>query len=480
MKSKIVSFIVLGILLYLVFLLRLDSFSIRPWDESTFAVNAYEMLHGHHYFVPYFNGGVDNLTTKPLLSRWLQMLFVTILGYNELAIRLPSAIAGILTAYFLFIFIKKVGSTLWAWCSFMVLITSIGFVHFHTARTGDSDAILTLFLFLSNIYFFYFVSTEENKSRNIFLYFLFLALAFGTKSVAALLFIPAHLFILVYTKKTKEAFSLKGLYLGKLAFLLIAAFFILSRQLYDPNYINNILNNDASRLFTTIDLHKEPFDFYFNNFYSYRFSCWVAIFLLGAILLWRQHQEPNNKSIFIWCISLICCQLFIISYSVTKLEWYDMPLYPYLAIIAGYAIYYCLKNLPRFNHANVTMPLLIILLFSIPLYFAIKQSHDNDRKPGDRKMERVEDYLFEKEKQGVNLNNYTVCDNSYLGPMLFYKYKLQDKGQQIKLADTSSIQAPTMLIAANDTIKNYVLHKFNCTVTDSWNELVVLDVKSKK
>ncbi len=480
MKGKVISFIVLGVLLYLVFLLRLDSFSIRPWDESTYAVNVYEMLHGHHYFVPYFNGGIDNLTTKPLLTRWIQMLFVTILGYNELAIRLPSAIAGILIAYFLFVFIKKSGSTLWAWCSFLILITSIGFVHFHTSRTGDADAILNLFLFLSNIYFFYFINSEENKSRNVFLYFLFLALAFGAKSVAALLFVPAHLFIVVYQKKFIPAFSLKGLYLGKLAFLLIAGFFILSRQVYDPNYISNIINNDASRLFAIIDLHKEPFDFYFNNLYNYRFSCWVAIFIVGAILLWKHKAMFHNKTIFIWCISLITVYLFIISYSVTKLEWYDMPLYPYLAIVTGYAIYYCLQNLPAFDPSKATMPLAIIIVFSIPIYFAIKQSHDNDRKPGDRKIERVEDYLFEKEKQGANFNNYTICDNSYLGPMLFYKYKLQDKGQQIKIADTSAIQAPTMLIAANDTIKNYVLSKFNCTIADSWNELVVLNVKSKK
>lgn len=480
MKGKIISVIVCGTLLYLVFLFRLDSFSIRPWDESTFAVNVYEMLHGHHYLVPYFNGSIDNLTTKPLLSRWIQMLFVSLLGYNELAIRLPSAIAGILTACFLFSFIKKNCSVLWAWCSFVVLITSIGFVHFHTARTGDSDAILTLFLFLSNIYFYYFIQTDENKNSNIILYFLFFGLAFGAKSLAALLFIPAHIFIILYQKKFKAVLSLKGFYTGVLVFLGLAAFFILSRQIHDPNYINNVINNDASRLLSVIDLHKEPFDFYFNNFYNYRFSCWVAIFVLGAVLLWRQGQEANGKAIFIWCISLLSVYLCIISYSVTKLEWYDMPLYPYMAIIAGYALYYCLQHLPGVNPAKAATPFLITLVFSVPLYYSIKQSHDNDRKPGDRKLERIEDYIFEKSRQGFNFDNYTICDNGYIGPLLFYKYKLQDKGQQIKLADTSAIQAPTMLIATNDSIKNYVLQKFNCTVADSYNELVVLNVKSRK
>ena len=147
--QKLIGCIVILVLLYAVFLLRLTSFPIRLWDESMYAINAYEMLQRHQYFVPYFNGAVDHMTTKPLLAIWVKMISIKALGYDELAIRLPSALAGMLSACLVFLFVKKNSSTLWAWCSFCVLITSLGFVHFHTARTGEPDSILTLFLLLS-------------------------------------------------------------------------------------------------------------------------------------------------------------------------------------------------------------------------------------------------------------------------------------------------------------------------------------------
>lgn len=408
------------------------------------------------------------------------MLFVSLLGFNELAIRMPSAIAGIIASVTLFNFIKNNGNLLWAWCSTIVLITSIGFVHFHTARTGDTDSLLTLFLLLANIQLFYVLKHSDSHQKQIWLYFLFLGLAFGCKSMAALLFLPAHLLLLVYFKKVKTIIRSKVSYVAAAFFLLLCAFFIFSRQLYDQGYIKSLIQNDVMRLTSVSDNHNEPFDFYFNNFYNYRFSCWITLFGLGVGLLFLANKASANKHILVWALSLIVCQLTIISLSVTKLEWYDMPLYPYLAIVAGYAIYFCLERLSIFSKESIVPYWALLLVFSVPLYYSIKQSHDNDRKPGDRKMECIEDYIFDKSKKGFNFNNYCIIDNHYNGPMLFYKYKLQDKGQQINLIDTSQIKAPCKLIVANDTIRAAISKKFNYTVIDSYVDLTVLNIESNK
>ncbi len=430
--------------------------------------------------LPYFCGNIDYLTSKPLLTRWIQMFSITTLGYNELAIRLPSAIAGILTAYFVFAFIKKISSVAWAWCAFCVLITSIGFVHFHTARTGEPDSVLTLFLFLSNTYLFYYAYKKENRDQNIFLYFIFLGLAFGTKSIAALLFIPAHIFIILYQKKVKDILLSKGFYLGLFAFLLISAFFILSRQFNDPAYISSMLNNDILRLTNAIEGHNEPSDFFFNNFYNSRFSCWVAFFLLGVFLLWHHRRKPKLKMVLAWSISLILSQLLIISFSSTKLEWYDMPLYPYMAIVAGYGIYYCIKRLKYFNPNTIRFPFVIVLLFSIPLYFAIKQSMTNNRTEGERKLERVADYLFMKENEGFNFNNYYVSDDWYIGQPLFYKYKLKEDNQNLYLVDTTGIKPNTKLIVSDTAIKSYIMKKYNYVVSDTYYNVSVFDIKENR
>ena len=146
------SVVLFAILFFIVFL-KLGSFQMRWWDESMFAVNTYEMMHNGKYFSNYYDGVPDVTNTKPPLINWLQILFVKIFGYNETSIRLPSAFAAAITILLVFNFISKRFSLTWAWISALILLTSPGFIGFHTARTGEADSLLTMFLCLSNIYF---------------------------------------------------------------------------------------------------------------------------------------------------------------------------------------------------------------------------------------------------------------------------------------------------------------------------------------
>lgn len=89
------------------------------------------------------------------------MLF---LGPGELAVRLPSAIAGLITCLLLlFISYKYLKNFLFGFIWAAVLITFNGYVDFHGTRTGDFDALLTLFMFLYA--FFFFLYTERKNPR---------------------------------------------------------------------------------------------------------------------------------------------------------------------------------------------------------------------------------------------------------------------------------------------------------------------------
>src|SRR5687768_3121088 len=97
----IVTILLIGALYPVVFL-KLDSFSLRLWDESMFAMNTFEMIHNDEWFLPLYNGTADLWNSKPPLFLVTQMLSVKLLGYNELALRLPSAIATTLILISLF------------------------------------------------------------------------------------------------------------------------------------------------------------------------------------------------------------------------------------------------------------------------------------------------------------------------------------------------------------------------------------------
>src|SRR3954468_544174 len=74
---------------------NLGKLSLRMWDESRNAINAYEMLHDHSFFVTHFDGQPDNWNSKPPLMIWLIALFMKFFGPTTLAVRLPSALSAL-------------------------------------------------------------------------------------------------------------------------------------------------------------------------------------------------------------------------------------------------------------------------------------------------------------------------------------------------------------------------------------------------
>jgi len=107
MRFQLLNYSILLILIYLVVFLKIDTFHLRWWDESMFAVNTYEMAKNGHPFSLYFNGVIDISNSKPPLTVWVQVAFTKLFGYNEVALRLPSAIAAALSIIVTFRFTQR-------------------------------------------------------------------------------------------------------------------------------------------------------------------------------------------------------------------------------------------------------------------------------------------------------------------------------------------------------------------------------------
>lgn len=334
-NQNLLHYCILSVLIYLTVFLKLGAFHMRWWDESMFAVNAYEMIENGKMFSLYFDGSPDLFNTKPPLTVWFQVLFIKLLGYNELAIRLPSALATALIVLTLFHFVSKYFNRTWAWVSALILLTSTGFIGFHTGRTGDSDALLTLFLFLANLQFLKFLILKKN--RYVFWFFMFLTLAFATKLFAALLFIPAYFLLLLCNKNFKQFVLSYQFALGVLIFFISTFGIIYLRELDSPGYLNTILSKDAARIFQGSH-HQHGALYYLDSLLNSRFSFWFIPLVLGLILNFSNQDQRQRKLIFNSTV-LITIYFTIISLSTTKLEWYDMPLYPYMALVASYSIY---------------------------------------------------------------------------------------------------------------------------------------------
>ena len=451
---------------------------MRWWDESMFAVNTYEMMHNGKFFSAYFDGRPDLWNTKPPLTSWCQIIFVKLFGYNELALRLPSAIAAGLSVIFLFLFMVKTFDIIWAWLSILILLTSYGFINFHTARTADSDSLLTFFLLIGNINFLnYFL---VNNKRHIFIFFVFISLAFATKLYAALLFSPAYLIILIHQKKLKKFIFNRAFLSGIILFLVSGIGLLYLREMDAPGYLKEVLFKDAGRIYKTVENHNEPPTFYFDLLFNLRFSTWSVLFIIGSLCAFLS-KDKTEKNVLLNLFILVSVYLAIISFSVTKLQWYDMPVYPYLSVIAAYPIFLLFKTPSfenRFTYFRSTI-FLIAIIFAYPYYIMFNKSQGNTISNGERDNESNERYIFRRSKENTNLDGIKVYYYGHKGSLLFYKYKLAEQNQKIELCNTDTFTINDKVLVCNDSLIYMLNNKFKFSVIDTYGKAQLLRINNR-
>lgn len=159
----------------------------------------------------------------PPLYFYFNALFAGILGLNEWAIRLPAAILGILTVWFVFLLTKELfkNKTIALWASFLMAISPW---HLHYSRIGW-PAIMVPFLIVLGLWLF-FSGLNYQKNYRIYLAIIFISLACWTYTPAQL-FVPLlflGLFIF-YQKKFEKRVIFYSLLI---AFIFLFPLYLLS------------------------------------------------------------------------------------------------------------------------------------------------------------------------------------------------------------------------------------------------------------
>ncbi|GET35669.1 ArnT family glycosyltransferase [Microseira wollei] len=333
-----VALFILIVLCYLVFFFRLGAGPVRQWDESSLAVNALEMTLNGNLLVKYLDGKPDLINTKPPLAIWLIAACMKYLGYHEFSLRLPSAISASITAIAIYIFSKQYLQDFKAsLIAVLVLITSIGFTGEHVARTGDYDAMLVLWITIYSLAYFIYLHSETSK-KPFYLAVITVALVFAvwTKGIAGLLALPGLLIYTAWQKKVRKLLLSPQVYCSGIIFLILALGYYLLTEQYNPGYLQAIAANELTGRYGDLVPGGTPrgFFYYLANIISYRFVPWI--YVLPFCLMIVSLSEKKIFKDFIFFSSIYLTSYFlIISYSKTKFNWYDAPLYPIASLIIG-------------------------------------------------------------------------------------------------------------------------------------------------
>jgi len=484
---KYFKYVVLIAILYMPIFGHLDTLPIRIWDESRLAVNAYEMLNDENHLVTHFEGKPDMWNTKPPFMIWCQVVCMKLLGVNELAVRLPSAIAAFLTCMALLIFSQWYLKNFWfGFIAIFVLISTQGYISLHGTRTGDYDALLTLFTTLSGLFFFAFCETK--KYRALYCFFICTALAVLTKSVTGLLFLPAILIYGIIQKQFIPLLKNKHFYFGLLSFLTLVVGYYLLREANNTGYIAAVWENElGGRYLSVIENHQHDFWFYLKNLIDFRLSTtWYVLIPFGCItgVLVIKNKKVNRITLFSFLMVIIF--FIIISTAQTKLEWYDIPLYPFLSIIVAVFIHYVfqlLYNVKWFRQklsVNI-IPYLFLFLIGIVPY---KKVLDKTYKPKEyfwrKDFYEIGYYLKDAIKGKYHLNKQCLLYEGYHAHNLFYLNILNDKGIEISFKDWKKLEKEDVVIASQKNVKQYVEEHYNHQVLNSNGTIITYLIHGNK
>jgi 4-amino-4-deoxy-L-arabinose transferase-like glycosyltransferase len=289
------------------------------------------MFFRHDFLHPYL--GTNDYYDKPLLSYWLIAVIAAVTqNLNTWAIRLPSALAGLLAVWSLYRLGWRLKDKSFGLLSGWLLLTTFYFVFW--ARVSSAD-MLNLAGSLFAVYW-YFEKREQPNSLNYGIFFLIIALTslckgLGGAVVAVLAIVPD----LLHQQRWKKHLQWCLLWSALPALLLYILPFWLSAHFGGEHYAQNglylVYRENVLRYFQPFD-HKDPVYTYF-------------IFLPLYLLPWTLFSIPAVCSLpkrwptLSWSSKWIVWALFSLflffTLSGSRRSYYVLPLLPFAILMTA-------------------------------------------------------------------------------------------------------------------------------------------------
>ena len=467
---------------------NLDVLPIRVWDESRLSVNAYQMTQDNDWLVThYWDGKPEMWNTKPPLLIWCQVLCMKLFGIGELAMRIPSALAALLTCITLLVLsVRYLKDFMFGFIAVMVLITTYGYINVHTARSGDYDSLLTFFTTISSISYFAYSENRNNK----YLYFFFLCLAFGvlTKSVSALFFTPP---IIIYTLYRKQFISLlknKHTYFGVLIFLSIVLGYYLIREHYNPGYIDAVTENElGGRYLNTLVNGDASFWFYYTYMLDEHLTSWYLLVPCGLLVgIFSENKKIKNLTLF--STILILFFFVVISTAKTKLNWYDCPLFPFIAIIITVFIHYVFiysKSLMFKNNEyplkyNLVPYLFLFFILINPYQKIINKTYYNRENQCDEDLYQISYYIRSAIEQPERLNDCYLLIEDTKDQFFLYLKILKEQQVNVSYKNREDLKVGDAVVVWEQRVKDYITAKYNYEVLENFRVVTKYRLISEK
>ena len=308
----------------ILWLIGLGNLPLRDWDEGTYAIVAREIYRTGNWLYPTIQG--DPFLLKPPLMQWLIAICYHIGGVQEFTTRFPGAFLTALGVPLLYLIGRLAfRENLPALFSALVYLTLLPVVRHGRLAMLDGMTISFFLLLL-----FCVLKARDNKKYALGIGFCLGLITLTKGMLVVVLAGIAGLFILANKQLAilKNPFLWIGMLLGNFPAI---AWYFAQWQHYGDIFLEVHFQSQAfDRLGKAVEGNKGPVWYYLLEVIKYGFP-WLLFLPGGLYLSWK------NRDTAWGCLTLIGTIVYfaIVSLMGTKLPWYIMPVYPFLALAIG-------------------------------------------------------------------------------------------------------------------------------------------------
>ncbi len=314
------------------FWVRLGHLPLIDPDEPFYAQTTREMVKANEWLTPTIFG--ERQFEKPIFFYWQSMIAVKIFGDNAFASRVPSAMAATLLVFLTWIFGRRMFSPRAGFCAAVVLGTGVEFVLM--SRLMLTDIFLALCISASVFCFWLATEEEDKRDRWMILHFVASALAMLTKGPVGLLVPTLGSICYLWLTGKRSPWRGKGLWLGILAWLLIAGpWYATMFAKYGMEYWHRFFVHENWERLTSAE-HKHS-----NHWYYYLMILiagslpWIPL-LIAAVVRTIKEIKTDRRMLFLVCWFVPNLIFFTICNS--KLPTYTFFFFVTIALTMGHTL----------------------------------------------------------------------------------------------------------------------------------------------
>lgn len=325
-------------------------------NEPVYGQTAKEMLLAGDWLSPRIFG--QFWYDKPPLFYWLEMLSYSLLGISDWSSRLPSAVAAMATAAYVYVQGKDLFNPPIAFISSLVLLTSVGFMYVGKAAVTDMTLMLTLTVSLISFY-------QKKYCRA----YAFCGLALLAKGPVGYAFPAIILFL--YLACTRQWSMIRTMKIPQgilIACLVGLPWYIFMYKTHGQIFLETFLGYHNLVRFIAPEHPGQNSIFFFIPVFAGAMVPWIPA-LFPAIRRLFKKRDPFND-VLLFCLIWAAFIFIFFSLSHTQLVTYIAPAFPPTAYIIGWYLYRCYieRHLPLGTIAAAYILAVILLLCNaIPL-----------------------------------------------------------------------------------------------------------------